>query len=286
MNPQAEKRPFAWQPITARGVAAFAYASLGRLLLVQFVCALITAGTVVWFLYTAWFPTVHQAIRQLPPQGTIRSGILDWHGDSPQRLADGRFIALSVDLKHEGGARSPAHLQIEFGRTDMKIISLFGFVQKPYPKGWIIFFNRTELEPWWGAWSPPILAITAGAVIIGLMLAWTCLATLYFLPVWLLGFFTNRDLNFGASWRLAGAALMPGASFHVVAIVFYGLGALDLLRLVMAVVLHMVVGWIYLFVGPLSLPRHPAVAALKPNPFVPDGSLKSQSDPQRPGRPG
>jgi hypothetical protein len=277
MNAQAEKRPFACQPITARGVGAFAYASFGRLLLVQFICALITAGTVVWFLHAAWFPTVRQAIRQLPSQGVIRSGMLDWRADSPQRLAEGRFIALTVDLKHEGEARSPAHVQIEFGRTDFKIISLFGFLQRPYPKGWIIFFNRTELEPWWGAWSPPILAIVAGAVIAGLMLAWTCLATVYLLPVWLIGFFANRDLTFAASWRLAGAALMPGALFHVVAIIFYGLGALDLLRLVMAAALHVVVGWIYLFVGPLSLPRHPAIASLKPNPFVPDTSEPPKS---------
>jgi len=286
MNAQAEKRPFAWQPITPRGVGAFAHGSLGRLLLVQFICALISAGTVVWFLYTAWFPTVHQAIRQLPPQGAIRSGQLDWQADSPQRLAEGRFIALSVDLKHEGEARSPAHLQIEFGRTDVKIISLFGFVRRPYPKGWIISFNRTELEPWWGAWSPPILAMAAGAVIAGLLLAWTCLATLYLLPVWLIGFFANRDLTLEGSFRLAGAALMPGALFHVVAIIFYGLGALDLLRLVMAAALHIVVGWIYLFVGALSLPKNPAVASLNPNPFTPNAVSPptSQGEAKDPGR--
>src|SRR5687767_9056439 len=42
--------PAAWQPITFRGVAAFAGAKLGRLLLVQLIVALLTAGAVGWFL--------------------------------------------------------------------------------------------------------------------------------------------------------------------------------------------------------------------------------------------
>src|SRR5882724_6407201 len=142
MNAGAESQSFAWQPITPRGVAAFAAAPFGLLLLVQFICALITAGTVVWFLQAAWFPTVRQAIHQLPVQGVIRSGVLDWQADSPQRLAEGRFLALTVDLKHQGEARSPAHLQIEFGQSDLKAISLFGSARRPYPKGWLIFFNR------------------------------------------------------------------------------------------------------------------------------------------------
>ena len=36
---------FAWEPLTPRGVAAFARARLGRLLLVQFIAALLASGT-------------------------------------------------------------------------------------------------------------------------------------------------------------------------------------------------------------------------------------------------
>ena len=88
MNASVDKAQFAWQPLTVRGVAAFARASLGRLLLVQFIVALLAAGTVVWFLHKAWFPTIGEAIRQLPPQGEIRSGRLDWQGPTP--VAPGR----------------------------------------------------------------------------------------------------------------------------------------------------------------------------------------------------
>ena len=80
MNASDDKAQFAWQPLTVRGVAAFASATLGRLLLVQFIVALLAAGTVVWFLHRAWFPMIGEAIRQLPPQGEIRSGRLDWPG--------------------------------------------------------------------------------------------------------------------------------------------------------------------------------------------------------------
>ena len=76
-------RPTAWQPLTPRGVAAFARAPLMRLLLVQFIFALLAAIAVVWFLRTAWFPTVREAIENLPAQGEMKSGKLEWTADSP-----------------------------------------------------------------------------------------------------------------------------------------------------------------------------------------------------------
>ena len=82
---------FAWEPITPRGVAAFARANFSRLLLVQFIVALLAAVSVAWFLDDACFPTVLAAIQKLPTAGEIRSGKLDWRGDSPQMLAEGRF---------------------------------------------------------------------------------------------------------------------------------------------------------------------------------------------------
>ncbi len=267
MNVSVEQTQLAWQPLTTRGVAAFARASLGRLLLVQFIVALIAAGSVAWFLHQAWFPAIGDAIRQLPPQGELRSGRLDWQGATPSRLAEGRFLAFVVDLDHTGAARSPAHVQVEFGRTDCKVFSLLGYLQGTYPQDRAVAFNRTELGPWWGAWAPAILAIVAGLVAAGLMLSWACLATVYFLPAWLVGFFANRDLSLRGSWCLAGAALMPGALFLCAAIFLYGWGALDLVRLAVAAAMHVVVGWVYLFASPFCMPRHP-VAVMKANPFA------------------
>jgi hypothetical protein len=267
-----ESRPNAWEPLTPSGVARFARAPLGRLLLVQLIVALLGAAAVDWFLRDGWFPTVREAIQQLPPEGEIRSGQLDWRGDSPRLLAEGTFLAFSVDLKHEGDIRSPAHLQFEFGRDDFYIYSLLGYAEGRYPAGWVIAFNRKELAPWWGAWQPAILAIAAAVVVAGLMAVWAVLATMYFLPVWLAGFFANRDLTPGGSWRLAGAALMPGALLMTAAILLYALGALDVVRLAFVAGAHLVLGWIYLVVSPLFLLRHPAIAAVKSNPFSPPGA--------------
>jgi hypothetical protein len=267
MNGSVEQPKFAWQPLTMRGVAAFAHASLGRLLLVQLIVALVAAGSVLWFLHQVWFPTVVEAIRQLPPQGELRAGRLDWRGATPSRLAEGRFLAFVVDLDHTGTARGTAQVQVEFGQTDCKVLCLLGRWQGAYPRGWTVAFNRTDLGPWWGAWAPVILAIVAGLVVAGLMLSWACLATVYALPAWLIGFFADRDLTLRGSWRLAGAALMPGALLMAAAIILYGCGALDLVRLAVAAAVHLVMGWIYLFVSPLCLLRHPAAVA-EANPFA------------------
>jgi hypothetical protein len=266
MNDTHEAPP-AWQPITPSGVAAFARASLARLLLVQLLIALLAAGVIAWCLHRNWFPKISEAIEHLPPSGQIQHGTLDWSGDSPTALADGRFLALTVDLQHAGSARSPAHVQVEFGRSDVRVFSLFGFVQADYPRGWTIRFNRPELEPRWGAWAPAILALVIGAVTSGLLLIWALLASLYCWPAWLVAFFGNRDLTFRGGWRLAGATLMPGALFLTVAIILYGLGLLDLVRLAAAAGLHLVIGWVYVLVSPFWLPRHPE-ATVQKNPFV------------------
>ncbi len=255
MDASVEKSHSAWQPFTPPGVAAFARASWRRLLLVQFVCALLAASAVVGFLHQSWFPVIEQAINQLPSEGEIRSQRLNWRGDSPVSLAENRFMAITVDLNHTGGARSPAHVQVEFGSTGVKMLSLLGSLEISYPAGWRIAFSRGELFPWWGAWGPPILAITAGCVLLGLMLGWALLATLYSVPAWLIGFFANRELSLRGSWHLAGAALMPGAIFFTMAILMYGFVALDLVQLATAAMAHIIIGWVYVLTSSIK-PTH------------------------------
>jgi len=257
---------FAWEPLTPRGVAAFARARLGRLLVVQFVVAVLAAIAVDCFLDMGCFPTISAAIKQLPEQGEIRASRLNWHGESPQLLAEGGFLAFDVDLEHAGQILSPAQVQIEFGRESVRVFSLLGYTDFRYPSDQPLYFDRTDLEPLWSAWKPDILAIATGAVIVGLMLSWAVLATVYFFPVWLISFFADRDLNFRQSWRLAGAALMPGALLLTAAIAFYGLGALDLIQMSFALGAHLVLGWIYLFISPLFLQR--VSPSGKQNPFL------------------
>src|SRR4051812_41832391 len=136
MDKPAEKRPLAWQPLTPRGVAAFAAASFGRLWLVQLIVAGFAGLCAIWFLNRAWSPVVAEAVQRLPAQSEIRRAKLSWSGPSPEVLAENRFLAVAVDLKHEGQARSPAHVQMELGETTVKIISILGVVQSSYPDGW------------------------------------------------------------------------------------------------------------------------------------------------------
>lgn len=285
-----QTRAGAWQPLTPRGVAAFAGAPLSRLLLVEFIFAMVTAAAVAWFLHTDWFPIISEATRQLPARGEIRGGRLNWTANSPQVLAEGNFLAFTVDLDHGGSVRLPAHLQVEFGREDVRLFSLLGYAACPYPGNWIIVFNRSELEPWWGAWEPAIAWITAGLVVAALMAGWTLLASLYCLAVWLTGFFANRNLNLRASWKIAGAALMPGALLMIAGIVFYGAGALDLVKLGVISGAHVVLSWIYVLASPLLAPRLAAVAATRSNPFAIPASettgaskTKEQGGPPAPG---
>ena len=261
--------PTAWEPLTPLGVAAFARAPLRRLLLVQFIVASLVGGTVAWLLRSAYFPTISAAIAQLPAEGQIRSGRIDWRGESPKLLAEGRFLALSVDLDHASGVHSPAHVQLEFGNTNLLIYSLLGYSELDYPRDWIIAVNRTELSPLWGAWRPWLLVGAGGAVMAWLLASWWVLATIYCAPLWLIGFFANRELGWRASWRLAGAAILPGAFVMIVSLSFYDLGALDLVRLGFAFVAHLAVGWIYLGVSLFFVPR--LTDSVKPdaNPFNP-----------------
>jgi hypothetical protein len=224
------------------------------------------AAAVVWLLADGIFPTMAEAIQQLPEMGTIHGGKLDWRDDSPVLLAEGRILALGVDLEHGGTLRSPADFQLEFGRDTVRIFSLFGEAEVDYPNSYYIAFNRRDARPAWGAWSPNLLGLAAIGTFVGMLVIWAVLATIYFLPVWLVCFFANRDLNLAASWKLAAAALLPGAAIVSASLVIYDFGGFDLVQLSFAFGMHLVVGWIYLFLSPMFLKR--SLAEEQKNPFV------------------
>ena len=244
------------EPFTPRGVAAFARASLNRVLSAQLIIAVLAAASVAWLLYDGCFPVIGTAIQQLPADGEIRSGKLDWQGASPQLLAEGRILALDVDLSHSGQITSTADWQIEFGTNSVRVLSLPGYVDFPYAPDRDAPFNRTDLEPLWGAWKAEILFLAGVGTALALLACWWLLATVYFVPVWLLGFFANRGLNLRSSWKLSAAALMPGALLMAAGIVMYDFGLLrSWVSLGFLFASHFVLGWIYLFLSLLFLPR-------------------------------
>ncbi|MGA9876102.1 MAG: hypothetical protein WBQ21_09860, partial [Solirubrobacteraceae bacterium] len=256
-EPAARPDPFAWEPLTPYGVAAFARASVARLLLFQLLAALLAAGAITWFFYDSIFPVVQTAIQQLPDTSSIRAGRLDWPEAAPRLLAPGRILALDVDPGHSRQITTSADVQIEFGASTLRLYSLLGYLEFPYPPGDIISFNRPGLGPLWGAWRMEILFLLPLASVIGLLSSWWLLATVYFIPVWLLGVYTNRALNLRQAWRLCGAALLPGALLLTLGILLYDLGGLNLVQFSTVFIAHLVLTWIYLFVSLLFLPRVP-----------------------------
>jgi hypothetical protein len=279
MDEPEDRGPFAWQPLTPRGVAAFAFASLGRLMIVQLLIAALLAGVFLWFLTTCWFPVIQQSIEKLPEIGQLNSGALEWSGDSPALLGENHFLAVTVDVSNSGLARSTAHVSLEFARNSLRIYSLLGFADLIYPPKSNVPINRRDLIPWWGAWKPVILAASAVSWVGGLMITWWLMATLYCLPVRIAGYLVDRAVTLSSSWRLSAAALLPGALFMGLCILMYRLAYLDLLRLALGWVIHLFVGWIYLALALMSLPRTAREDRPEGNPFTPTAPEAPRTDP-------
>lgn len=268
MNEEFEPGSSAWQPITPAGVAAFAHSSFGRLVAVQTCVALIVGAAVIWSLLGTWYPVIDAAVERLPAQGEIRAGTLEYGDQEPVRLAGNRFLALAVDLRHSGQARAPAHFYVEFGKTSVRVFSLLGHVDIDYPRDHVVAFNRTALGPWWGARRPVGLAIAGLGSVPVLIAIWGAFALVYLFPVRVLGFLWNRDLPAWGSWKLACAALMPGALFIAATLCAYRFGLLDLPHVAAAVAAHFALGWIYLVLAPLCLPRSTGSESFRKNPFA------------------
>lgn len=279
--------PVAWQPLTPSGVAAFASATLGRLTLVQTVFALAAAAAIGWFLLSAWCPSITAAIEQLPMEGNIRNGTLDWRGSRSQLLSESRFLGFLVDLDRDGEQRTFADLRFEFGRRTLRVASLAGHMDFAYPRNYSIRFNRAELLPLWGAWMPWLLILTGIAVFVVLLVCWALFAFVYTIPTFIGSRVARRRAGLVGIYKLAGASQMPGALLITLAIIGYGAGAVDLLRLSVAFAMHFALSWIYLALAVVCLPKRSA-ASQGSNPFsaapeaVEDESPPDEADSSNP----
>lgn len=235
------------------------------MLLLQVVVALIAAGAVVWFLRGVWCPAVREAIQNLPATGVIRSAELDIGESAVERLVTNRFLTFAIDAQTPRRHSFSADVFIVFRRSHYELCSLFGCASFYYPVR-SAPFNRLELEAKWGAWEPILLGIAATATALALPFTWWALATLYCLFVWIFAFVCDRQLTLGGSWRLCGAALLAGALLLTAAVIAYGLGALDLIRLLIVAILHIVMPWALIILAVLALP--PVARKLSGNPFA------------------
>ncbi len=265
--------PPAWQPFTFSGAAAFAAASLTRIMAVAFTLAvLIGVGSVASFYWT-WGPALDEAVGHLPPAGEIREGRLIWPAAGATRLVDNQFLAIVVRV---GAAPKPgqsADVQIELGESGATASSLLGHVTVDYPSRLVFVLSRTEAEPLWGAWRPYVHLGIGVMVVCWLMVLWSLLAVGLVPPLRVYAYLADRVATCSACWRVAVACLLPGATLMGVAILLYGLSRITLVDLLLVNALHLVVGLVYLLIVPLRLPRRGSPFSPPPEPASPSSVL-------------
>ncbi|HEY6169476.1 MAG TPA: hypothetical protein VI454_15650 [Verrucomicrobiae bacterium] len=266
---EAAPRP-AWQPFTFGGVAAFARATFMRTLLAALAMAVVVALLVFAAFDFGWLPTIDAAVEQLPDAGEIRGRQLRWPSATPRVLAETSLLQLVVDVEGEGAFGHEADLRVELRRDEFRLCGALGCWARPYPEGWIIALNRSDLVPSWGAWRPFVLwGVFLGAIVF-LLASWTLVAVVGSLPLRLATFYLDRDVTLGGCCRVVFIALPPGAMFLGTVIFFYGLGRLNLFELAMYFAAHFLIGLTYVAGGAWRLPRvSDALPATAANPFAP-----------------
>ncbi|HNQ89516.1 MAG TPA: hypothetical protein PKM73_12935 [Verrucomicrobiota bacterium] len=257
MDPQLPATPSPrcpWQPLTFRGVAGLAVTSPSRLRTVATLAALVLGGVILHYVATAWMPAIHTAVRQLPPAGEIRDGRLVWPTEGPVVLADTPRLTIQVDPRGTARDTQGSDWSITFGPTALRISSLLGMSEIPYPTAWIIALNRPEIEPRWGAWRPHLLLATALVSALGFLVLWNVLALLLSAPVKAYCLLLNRRSDGRCCRRLALAALLPGGLAMGLGLLGHTLGYLQPAELLLVFGIHLLVDLVYLTGAPWALP--------------------------------
>jgi hypothetical protein len=260
-------RRSAWEPFTPPGLAAFAKATPGRVFLLVATTALIAAATVVWFLNTAWFPAIRAAIHELPSQGQIRNQELNTPRTSTDPLAEHRYLGFVV-LQGDQRGDLNSHVVVKFRKRTVDVCSIFGCLRFPYPRGWVVEFNRTDFEPGWGAWQPFVTALVAIGTFVGVLVLCFGLGFFYSFAVWIIARVYRRDLTWRGSWRICSAGLIPGVLLFALAVWLYGFGILDVLQFFVLSVVQFVLGWICIAFAAHVLPPAAAPKSGLGNPFA------------------
>ena len=250
-------------------MAAFAEAPCGRLFVVQLLTAALVAASVVWFLGRCYAPIITQAVQKLPTGGAITNGLLTGFDDL--EISETKFLSIAFASDPDPALDRSADVQVAF-RDDRVVVSSLlssemGSFEIEYGtlNNWNL--SRAQIEPLWGAWQPVLLVGVGVAVAFCLLLIWWALAIVYTPVAKLVAWLGDRDVTWAGSWRLASAALMPGAVLMAAAIVLYGSQLLDVFGLGWLEIVHLFVGGVYLMAAPMFAPRLTR-GLLKPNPFT------------------
>jgi hypothetical protein len=241
-------------PLTFPGVASFASTGWGRLFLWQAVVIAAITGSCMLLLGQHWAPVLDSAVSQLPEQGGLIEGRLQWPDARSGPLAGNQFLQIIIDPNGDQKHGQLADCQIELRSESWVVGSLLGYMEFPYSLQ-TFQFNRTKQIPWWGSRRPFLLI--GISVSIGLTYGFICLLLGFvgILPSKAVAFFSDRQDGFGSLLRLSTAAWLPSGVLIAATGLCYALNLLPLMGFLIMIPIYCVTGWIYLFISPFFLPR-------------------------------
>jgi len=257
-----------WHPFTPRGVAGAVRAPRWQLWTALGATAALSVLSVTFFLSHCWSPVIEEAIQQLADGGLLRKGVLQPGGERTNvMLASNRYLAIALDWTAVGARDQASDVRVILQIDRALFCSLFGCATISYRGLGDMPVGRTETGAWWQAWRPAIYSSIGLGQVLFLILSWWVLGIAYAWAIRLFAFYLDRDVDFSGATRLAQAALIPGAIWLTVAVYFHAQGWLSLIGLLIVLVMHLPIGWIYAGLACRQLPRRPDV--LPHNPFQP-----------------
>lgn len=284
-----------WVPLTPNGVAAYAGSPLKRVVVLQAISGTLCTLAIAWILVASVFPTLRQALQNLPDQGLLTLGELRFPENTPFKhpLATSTWLAVDVDPTTTAHRNASRDLDLIFTRSEVRLISTLGTARIPYPPLWHLPFNRLEMLAAWEAWEGMLYGALLLASFATLMVSWWLLATVHCLLPRILAYFTDRELNLGAAWKLTAAALIPGAALMVMGLVALEADVMGGVQFALLFVIHFLVPIVYSLLATCHLPPRAIRTAHTKNPFVPppasgapeeDQSVSKTSSTARPPR--
>jgi len=247
----------AFFPFTFGGVARFGKTNRSFLFSVQVLVAVATMFCVLTFFCSCYFPVINGSIQKLPQDSVgIQNGELHWNIKG-KLLDQNKFLAITVDESGQAvGAESDCLISITKDR--LRIANNCGYHSLiPYPRDFSFSLNKNDIYPWWLAWRIPMLFLIAIASILSLFIVWQVLSAIYSPLIKGIAWVYRKKITWSGAYALAGAALMPGAVIMCLSIVGYTGRLYSLEGLVIAMPLHLIVGWVFLLISPFFLEKAP-----------------------------
>jgi hypothetical protein len=246
MSDSATSTEIDWHPFTPRGVAGASLASRWQLWVVLGVTAVLSTLMLLFFLTTCWTPVIREAIDRLPDGGYVRGGMYYPGGTtSDLLLAENRFLSAALRWRERPAQDHAADVRLTLQIDGLHACSLFGCAVISYHSFGNVPLGRTETGAWWRAWHPAFLAAAVVIHLFVLVIVWWLLAVFHGWAIRMLGFYLDRQIDFAGAARVAQAALVPGALWLTAALFFYTQGWLNLYGLIVVIVMHVPVGWVY-----------------------------------------